>query len=350
MEERSKLRTRVRDATRAVLPKGLGVEVKSGAKNGAPRFDITVRTTDAQHHFVGGWAGEGWPNDVERLAIIALDLDVVYARKLSEGARAWLTERHLGWVDEAGRANISLPSGLIVARESPDLTVAAPVQDGWTRTMLAASEAVLAGIPPTVEAIEAATGISRGASANALARLERRGLLDRPGTKRGRGVSRRVVDIDAFIDEYAEAAGGFRAKQRVVLVHKLSADLLETLDTEIGPALTAGGFTWAVTGAAASTLLAPYLGDVTVVELYVERELFSVCDHLSDLLGGRVVEKGHRIEVRELPTSMSAKGPDIGGVHVALPARVYADLMAAGGRAAEAAHHLREVRGVGPDT
>ena len=38
----------------------------------------------------------------------------------------------------------------------------------------------------------------------------------------------------------------------------------------------------------------------------------------------------------------------VNGVQVALPARVYADLNAAGGRLAEAAHHFREVRGVGP--
>jgi hypothetical protein len=39
---------------------------------------------------------------------------------------------------------------------------------------------------------------------------------------------------------------------------------------------------------------------------------------------------------------MSAKGPIIDGVQVALPVRVYADLRAAGGRSAEAAQHLRE--------
>jgi hypothetical protein len=103
-----------------------------------------------------------------------------------------------------------------------------------------------------------------------------------------------------------------------------------------------------VSGAAASTLLAPYLSDVTVVELYVDRSLLIARDRLASVLGGRVVEKGHRIEVRELPTSMSARGPKIESVQVALPARVYADLMASGGRAAEAANHLREVRGVGP--
>jgi hypothetical protein len=147
-------------------------------------------------------------------------------------------------------------------------------------------------------------------------------------------------------DQFTEAAGEFRKRQKVVRVHRLWANPLDVLDIEIG--LTALGITWAVSGAAASTLLAPYLSDVTVVKLYVERSLLIARDRLDSVLGGRVVEKGHRIEVRELPTSMSARGPKIGSVQVALPARVYADLMASGGRAAEAANHLREVRGVGP--
>ena len=172
--------------------------------------------------------------------------------------------------------------------------------------MLAAVEAVLAGVNPTVEAVEAETGMSRGASANALSRLEQRGLLERPTPKRGPNASRRIVDVDALIDQYTEAADKFRKRQKVVRVHRLWANPLDVLDIEIGPGLTAMGVTWAVSGAAASTLLAPYLSDVTVVELYVDRSLLMARDRLASALGGRVVEKGHRIEVRELPTSMSA--------------------------------------------
>ena len=251
-------------------------------------------------------------------------------------------------MDETGRASLVLESGLVVVREPGATEERQVAGDRWTNTMLAAAEAVLAGVAPTVEAVQAATGMSRGASANALSRLERRGLLERPATKRGPNASRRIVDVDSFIDQYTEAAGEFRKRQKVVRVHRLWANPLDVLDIEIGPGLTAMGITWAVSGAAASTLLAPYLSDVTVVELYVDHSLLIARDRLASVLGGRVVEKGHRIEVRELPTSMSARGPKIGGVQVALPARVYADLMASGGRAAEAANHLREVRGVGP--
>ena len=97
-----------------------------------------------------------------------------------------------------------------------------------------------------------------------------------------------------------------------------------------------------MTGVAASVLLAPYISDVTTLDLYVDAELMSDRPRLASLLGGRMVQKGERIAVREIPTAMSDKGPVIEGVHVALPVRVYADLLAVGGRSAEAAQHLRE--------
>jgi DNA-binding transcriptional ArsR family regulator len=350
METTRQLTTRVRNATAGVLPAGLPVVVAARKDGAVPTFDITVRTRAGKHRFSGGWAGKGWPTDVERLVGMAPDIEVVFARNLSQGAREWLAAQRLGWVDEAGRANINLSSGLVVSREARDVPAERPVPDGWTRTMLAAAEAALAGVPPTVEAIQAATGMSRGAATNALASLERKGLVERPKARRGPGSARRIVSVDSLVDEYAAAAGTFRAKQPVVLVHRLWTDPLATFAAEIAPLLSSEGVRWAVTGAAASTLLAPYLGDVTIVELYVAGELFADRDRLATILGGRIVERGHRIEVRELPTSMSATGPEVGGIRVALPARVYADLLAAGGRSEEAAHHLRETMNVGPST
>jgi hypothetical protein len=122
---------------------------------------------------------------------------------------------------------------------------------------------------------------------------------------------------------------------------------METLRTEIAPALRTATSQWAVTGPAASVLLAPYLSGVTTLDLYVDSDLISDRARLASRLGGRTVEKGHVIELRELPTPMSAKGPAIEGVQVALPVRVYADLLAAGGRQAEAARHLRETLNAG---
>ncbi|GAC1601665.1 MAG: hypothetical protein NVS3B21_29400 [Acidimicrobiales bacterium] len=315
--------------------------------NLASVYEVTVRVGHFEHRFVAGWAGSGWRPDVERLMAV-VTVQVVFATSLSDEAKDWLRTRGIGWVDETGSANISLATGLLVVRDGSRITPPVGPGDGWTKSMVAAAEAILAGVLPTVEEVESAASISRGASASALSRLETRGILDRPGPKRGRGVARSVVDVDKLIDEYAEAAGRYRSKQKVIRLHCLWADPMRALASEVGPALTSEPARWAVTGPAASTLLAPYLGEVTTLDLYVDHTLFAAPDRLSALLGGRVVDRGHRIEVRELPTSMSAAGPKIDDITVALPARVYADLIAVGGRASEAAHHLREVRGVGP--
>jgi SOS-response transcriptional repressor LexA len=214
--------------------------------------------------------------------------------------------------------------------------------------MLAVAEAALSGITPTVESIEKATGLSRHATASALARLEHLGFLERPRALRGPQSARRIANINTFLDTYAKAAAEQRQKQLPVLVHRLwDRDPLDTLAAGIGPALTRANARWAVTGAAASVLLAPYLSDVTTLELYIDVETMSDRKSLASLLGGRIVEKGHRIEIREVPTPMTIKGPVIDGMQVALPVRVYADLRAVGGRWAEAGQHLRETLDVG---
>ena len=340
--------TKVRNATAAALPGGALVAVTPGQAAVAPTFQVTIHAGSGEHRFVAGWAGEGWPADVERLVAGAPDVEVVFAKQLSRGAKDWLSSHQRGWLDQSGDANVNLLSGLIIFREARTRQVRADTPIKWTRTMLAAAEAVFAGVTPTVEAIEAATGISRGASANALARMETLGLLHRLQGTRGRGSARSVVDRDVFLDAYAAAAAALRNPQRVIRIHRLWKDPLEAFASEIGPALTRISESWAVTGAAASILLAPHLSDFSVVELYVDDDLFANPDRLADVLRGRVVDRGQLIEVRALPTTMSAKGPVVGGVHLALPARIYADLLAVGGRSSEAAHHLRETVDVGP--
>jgi len=343
------LRVRIQSALRAVLPEGLKVAVRP-RRGISDTFDVTVGVGAGEHRFVAGWSVEGWPADVARLVVLAPDLDVVFAPHLSPGARAWLAEHNLGWLDEAGHASVCLSSGLIISREPPEHRPRRELPAKWTRATVAVAEAALTGITPTVEAVERATGLSRGATANALARLERLGLLERRASQRGPGSARRIVDPGRLLDEYAAAVSALRAREPTVLIHRLLRDALVDLSTEIAPALDKEGIDWAVTGTAASAVLAPYLSDVTVLQLYVSDSPFGDPKRLAAVLGGRVVERGHRIEIREAPTKLTTKGPVVDRVHLALPVRVYADLLAAGGRSAEAAHHLKETLNVGADT
>jgi hypothetical protein len=347
MKPSEQLVVRVRRLLELVLPHGLRIDVRPRQAAG-PAFDVTVKAGATKHHFIVGWAGEGWPSDVERLADLVPDVDVVTAAHLSDGARRWLEQEGLGWADEAGRADISMKSGLVIFRQPGTVLKRREPPMRWTRSTLAVAEAALSGITPTVEGIEQATGLSRHATANALSRLEDLGFLERPRALRGPQSARRIINISAFLDAYAKAAAEQRQKQSPILVHRLwKGDPLETLAADIGPALTGANALWAVTGAAASVLLAPYLTDVTILDLYIDAETLSDRTCLASLLGGRIVEKGHRIEIREVPTSMTVKGPVIDDMQVALPVRVYADLRAAGGRWAEAGQHLRETLDVG---
>lgn len=340
--------TRVRNAVAAVLPRNARVIVEPRREQATSLFHVTIHVGSGEHRFLAEWAGEGWPADVERLTGAVPEIDIVVARQLSRGAKEWLLSHQRGWVGEDGDANVSLSTGLIISRDARPSVVTREAPTKWTRTMLASAEAIFAGVSPTVESVEAATGISRGASANALARMEKLGLLQRPRAKRGRASARSVVDHDSFLHAYATAAAKFRLAQPTIRVHRLWEDPLVILESEIGPSLSHASSSWALTGVAASILLAPYLSRVTVVELYVDDDLFANPHHVADVLGGRVVDRGQVIEVRALPTPMSVTGPVVHGVHVALPARVYADLLALGGRSAEAAVHLRESIDVGP--
>ncbi|MGH9304480.1 MAG: hypothetical protein ACRDZ5_08725 [Acidimicrobiales bacterium] len=174
--------------------------------------------------------------------------------------------------------------------------------------------------------------MSRNATATALHKLERLGFLQRSQALRGPTSGRRVADTDALLAAYVEAAMEQRSKSPKLLVHRLWVDdAIETLRTEIAPALNATKSRWAATGVGASILLAPYLSDVTTLDLYVDTDLFADKARLAARLGGRIVEEGQVVEVRQLPTAIAARGPVIHGIQVALPVRVYADLASSGG-------------------
>jgi len=348
MTTRTQLATRVRRTLTSVLPPGVRVFVVPRA-DGSPTFDVTVQTGAADHRFLAGWAGKGWPADVEELVRASPGVEIAVAAEFSHNARVLLDQRGIGWIDESGLASITRPSGLIISREPIRESVMSPSPIKWSRSTLAVAEAALSGVTPTVESIEEATGLSRHATAIGLAQLERLGLLARPTARRGPKSGRQIVDYADFLDNYSKVAIERRSRQKVLRFHRLwEGNAVATLRTEIAPALSTLEHHWAVTGTAASQLIAPYLSDVTTLDLYVDPELMSNTQELELRLGARIVQRGQVIEVRELPTLMSEKGPVLDSISVALPVRVYADLLGIGGRSAEAAQHLREELHVGP--
>ncbi len=264
MAELNQLETRVRRVLAMALPGTLRVAVVRRGEGPGSSFEATVQAGAADHRFLAGWAGEGWPGDVEEMVRLVPGVEVALAANLSDGARDWLARRGIGWVDEAGHAEIVRPSGLVIAREPgshPSRPAASSTK--WSRSTLTAAEAALSGTVPTVENTERATGLSRNATATALHKLERLGFLQRPQALRGPMSGRRLADTEALLAAYVDASADQRSKSPKLLVHRLwVGDALETLRTEIAPALNATKTKWAATGVAASILLAPYLSDV----------------------------------------------------------------------------------------
>lgn len=335
--------TRVRAALQAILPSNSTIHVRD-ADPLRQTFQVIVKVGRGEHPFVVGWAGEGWPADVKRLhSAAAGKVDVVVARALSEGARTWLADREIGWADESGQASIALPSGLVAVRKVPRSPQVPHLSIRWSPSTVVVAEAALCGVTPRVVDIEQATELSRGATAKALAALEAFGLLQKD-IPRGPRSTRRITNRVELLDRYAEAVAALVPRTPVVRLHRLWLDPLDAVHDEIGPALDDAGVRWAVTGAAASTLLAPYLSGFTVVELYVDHELFDDARRLAAMLGARVVDEGHRMEVRALPNRITVDaGVTIDGIRCAAPPRVFADLYQRGSRFAEAANHLLEV-------
>lgn len=306
-------------------------------------FTVSIRTGAVTHRLLTGWAGEGWPADVERLLRLTPGLDAVAAHHLSPGARDLLQDRGIGWFDETGAATVMVPSGLVIVREgAPKPKTPAQADPAWASSTIAVAEAILSGGPPRVESAQEESGLSRGAVAKALALLEHEGFLTR-SVQRGPASGRRVSDADGLLDRYASAVGRARSDAVPLLLHRLWNDPITALTNEIAPGLEAAGVVWAATGVSASLLLAPYLSNITSIELYMEDEVLADIGRLEALLDARRVERGHRIELRRFPTRTTAQRATlVRGVRCAPAVRVYADLAAKGGRFAEAAHHLRE--------
>lgn len=188
--------------------------------------------------------------------------------------------------------------------------------------------------------VEESTGLSAGSATNALATLTTLGLLQ-SDVARGRGSAREVTDRGRLLDAYADAAIA-RTPALSLRVGTAGRDLIDDL-TSLGKGWDAEGMAWAATGAAAASVLGPYLSEVTGIDVYVDAPTPATLDALAARSGLRPMEGG-RVLLRPFPTPVTRRlcGTE-SGLRVAPWPRVYADLRVTGVRGEEAAEHLREV-------
>ena len=318
-------------AVRAVLPSAVQVEV---IQDRGALTDLRIGRSRVH----AGWLARGWPRQVREALTTLPQPELLVAPAMSPGARALLDEAGVGWIDETGAAQLAIGS-LFVSRDgSPSR--APTTKASWTRATLGVAEAVLTGTEPTGSAIVHTTGLSVGSVSRALAYLAESGFLtaDQP---RGRLSARRILDADGLLDSYAEAVPALRShlKLRVGVVWR--DPTREVIEAASGWEQAARS--WAATSSLAAAVLAPFLTQITPLEIYVEATSLADLQLAAREIGARPVEGG-RLVLRPFPGSATQRLCEtVGDGERCVPwPRVYADLRQAGVRGEDAAEHLRE--------
>lgn len=260
------------------------------------------------------------------------------AHQLSPGARDLADRERVGWVDESGAAEISVGTILISRTGSPIMPLDSKV--GWRRATLAVCEVLLTGCSATVSAVAAETGLATSSTATALKFLAEQGLVT-GDADRGPQSRRRVADSDELLDAYAAAAERLRSPLSI-RVGALWRDPFADV-ARAGRYWDEASIEWAVTSALSAAAYAPFMTQVTPLEVYINGKTPGDLRRAMFVIGLKEIEGG-RLQLRPFPTPAGVKvTTEIRqGLRSVLWPRAYADLRTTGVRGEDAAEHLRE--------
>ena len=323
---------RAEETVLAVLPRS--VDVRRPAKKDRD-CDLIVNGQPLEIK----WVGEGSLGKVRRLLAGQHNNlpDIVVARVLSPGAREALSEEGVGWVDETGAAEIAVGAIVVSRTGTPASVIKKPV--GWTKAVIAISEALLCNTKATVSAMVTATGLSTGSCTHALQVLTELDLLEAKA-KRGPGSARQLPDPDRLLAAYAAAVEALPASISLQVGVSWRDPLLGLMET--GKKWDKANIAWASTGTAAAAVTAPFLSSVTSTEVYIDANSVVGLEAVAIDVGLRPINGG-RLILKPFPTVATQQlSHHVDGLRIAPWPRIYVDLLAAGVRGEEAAEHLKE--------
>ena len=260
---------------------------------------------------------------------------ILVAQETTEAAREILGEHGVAVVDGSGNAHIELP-GLLFHVEARRRSVKAVPTRLAGRAGVAA-QALLLHPERDWKVSELATEarISAGFAHRVLARLEREAIVAAQGS--GPARVRRVTNPAALLDLWAEE--NFEHPART-LAHLLS-QTPQQLIRQLGKNLGAVGTDYALTGAATTSLVAPFVTAMPVVEVWVSAA--AAQRELCDAVGADQVSDGHNLVFLQAkgdtPLAFSERKE---GLWLANRFRLYFDLRADPRRGREQADNLRK--------
>jgi hypothetical protein len=260
---------------------------------------------------------------------------LLIAGETTAEARQILRQHGIGVIDGLGHAHIELP-GLLF-----HLAGHRPRRRTWP-TRLNGKAGVVAQallVQPErvwqVQELAENAGVSLGLAHRVLARLADEGVVTAEGS--GRNRVRHVTDPAALLDLWAEE----NTQKPTRTLAYLLAQNLQQLVTGLGRKLDRGEIDYALTGAAAASLVAPFITAVPVAEVWVAATAAS--EQLCEAVGAEPVADGQNVVfLQGRDDTPLAFREQAGGLWVASRFRLYADLRQAPRRGREQAEHLRQ--------
>lgn len=330
------------------------------AAPGVQDAEFRVRLAGRAYRLRARWIGEGWPSEVKR-ATSGLDREwprdlVATARRFSKGALETLSALDANWADESGRSRIIRPPGIAIVKErTRDRDrVGTTHRVRWSPSAMGVAEAILQlriedpsrELQLRTGELAARTNWSPSQVSQVLQGFDAAGWTAPRGGRSGKLAWRELADPAALLDAWAQYAGP--RTFRVLQGHVAARDLVRFAHMQLGPALHGRGIRWALTGWAGLELLAPFATTTPLLQAYVAADDFDTALRSAiHEVNIRLVTEGARVEFRAADfaiISQIAHPPMDPSVLVASTPRVYSDLLVMGGRAADAAAHLREVK------
>ncbi len=260
---------------------------------------------------------------------------VLIAAETTADARRILTEHGVAFIDGLGNVHIELP-GLLFHIEGTGRSARPPAPSRLSGKAGLIAQALL--LDPErawrIKDLAEQTGVSTGLTHRVLSRLEVEGIVNTKGA--GPLRTRHVTDPTALLDLWAEENVDRPVRTRGYMLAQTPRQLI----TGLGDGLDGAGIEYALTGAAAASIIAPFTTTVTVAEVWVAEaaDPRKLLEHSSVT----PVTEGHNIvflqAAADAPLAFSKQ---YGNLWIVNQFRLYADLRRDRRRGVEQADHLR---------
>ena len=260
---------------------------------------------------------------------------LLIADETTAEARSIMSEHGIAVVDGLGNAHIELPGLLLhLQGDKRKAKSTPPTRLGGKAGTVA--QVLLLDPERTwqVKDLAERAHVSSGLAHRVVARLDREGVTSTEGT--GPHRVRRVTNPTALLDLWAEEDRPRATRTTGHLLARSPQQLIEKLSKH----LTDSNIPYAVSGAGAASLLAPFVTAVPVVDVWTTAN--AMPDDLFSAADAEPVESGQNVVFLQAKhDSPLAFRENVDGIWIANRFRVYADLLADPRRGAEQARHLR---------